>query len=66
MDRSRADRAWRKSSRSNLTGCVEVAVADAEVAVRNSRHPDGPVLEFTIDEWRAFLDGVREGEFDIV
>ena len=65
MDGSRADRAWRKSSHSNLSGCVEVAVVDTEVAVRNARHPDSPVLEFTIDEWRAFLDGVRDGEFDI-
>jgi hypothetical protein len=60
MDRSRADQVWRKSTRSGLTGCVEVAVGDAEVAVRNSRHPDGPVLEFTLQEWRAFLAGVRE------
>jgi hypothetical protein len=65
MDLSRVACGWRKSSHSNLNGCVEVVVVDGEVAVRNSRDPQGPVLEFTADEWRAFLDGVRDGEFDL-
>jgi hypothetical protein len=45
-----ADADWIKSRRSGPTGgnCVEVALlADGEVAVRNSRHPDGPALVFT-------------------
>jgi hypothetical protein len=32
--------------------------------VRNSREPDGPVLRFTADEWRAFPGGVRNGKPD--
>ena len=35
-----------------------------QVAVRDSKDPSGPVLVFTPHEWRAFLDGVRDGEFD--
>jgi Domain of unknown function (DUF397) len=65
MDPSPGARAWQKSSHSNLNGCVEVAVVGTGIAVRNSRDPQGPVLEFTPDEWRAFLDGVKEGEFDL-
>jgi len=66
MDPSPVARAWQKSSHSNLNGCVEVAVEHGGgVAVRNSRDPQGPVLEFTADEWRAFLDGVKGGEFDL-
>jgi hypothetical protein len=57
---------WVKSSHSGPTGgnCVEVAfLADGEVAVRNSRDPDGPALIFTGAEWDAFLGGARDGEF---
>lgn len=57
---------WVKSSLSFSNGnCVEVANhPDGGVAVRNSRHPEGPVLRFTPDEWHAFLGGTRNGEFD--
>ena len=57
---------WRKSTASGPSGnCVEVAdLADGEVAVRNSRHPSGPVLVYTRAEIAAFIEGVRGGEFD--
>lgn len=56
---------WRKSSRSNDGGggdCVEVAGLGDEVALRDSKHPSGPVLAITRAEWRAFLGGIRTGE----
>ena len=34
------------------------------VHVRNSHHPDGPILVFTNREWDAFLAGANEREFD--
>lgn len=58
---------WQKSSRSGPTGgnCVEIAaLAGGDVAMRNSRDPDGPALIFTRDEWEAFSGGVAAGEFD--
>jgi len=57
---------WVKSSLSFSNGnCVEVAcLPDGGVGVRNSRHSEGPVLEFTPDEWHSLLGGVRNGEFD--
>ena len=58
---------WIKSSFSGPTGgnCVQVAfLSDGEVAVRNSRQPDGPALVFTGAEWDVFLRGARGGEFD--
>ncbi len=57
---------WRKSSRSNDGGggdCVEVAGLRDEVALRDSKHPSGPVLAITRAEWRTFLSGIRAGEF---
>ncbi|MBO0830643.1 MAG: DUF397 domain-containing protein [Actinobacteria bacterium] len=57
---------WRKSSKSNPSGnCVEIGeLPDGGVAVRNSRDPNGPALVYTKAEMRAFLAGVRNGEFD--
>lgn len=50
---------WRKSHHSNPSGnCVEMALLPGgEVAVRNSRYPEGPALVYTGDEVRAFLAG---------
>ncbi|WP_155346961.1 DUF397 domain-containing protein [Acrocarpospora pleiomorpha] len=65
MDLSKA--VWKKSSRSADNGgeCVEVAVnIPGIVAVRDSKNPEGPALIFTPAEWRAFLGGVKHGEFD--
>jgi hypothetical protein len=56
---------WRKSTFSGLNGCVEVALVAGRLAVRDSKDPQGPVLLFTPDEWRAFVGGVRNGEFDL-
>jgi hypothetical protein len=33
--------------------------------VRDSKDRDGSVLVFSADEWRAFTDGVRGGEFEL-
>ncbi|MFB7459369.1 MULTISPECIES: DUF397 domain-containing protein [unclassified Streptomyces] len=56
---------WVKSSKSPYTStCVEVAdLGGGAVAVRDSNHRDLPPLRFTAEEWAAFRDGVREGEF---
>jgi hypothetical protein len=63
-DLSRA--VWRKSSRSNGSGqCVQVADVSGVVAMRDSKNPDGPVLVFAADEWRAFVDAVAKGRFDL-
>jgi hypothetical protein len=57
---------WRKSAHSNPSGnCVELARLPAgQVAVRNSRHPRGPVLICAPDEMAAFIQGAKDGQFD--
>lgn len=55
--------AWLKSSRCANQTCIEVAKIDDTYLIRDSKQPDGPVLEFTISEWTAFVSGVQAGEF---
>ena len=63
---SYADAAWRRASVCNELGhCVELRRrADGSVAMRNSRHPDGPVLTYERRAMRELLAGVKDGEFD--
>ncbi|MER6527779.1 DUF397 domain-containing protein [Streptomyces sp. NPDC001508] len=58
--------AWQKSRYSNSQGsCVEFArLPGGDVAVRNSRYPDGPALVYTRAEIEAMLLGIKDGEFD--
>jgi hypothetical protein len=32
--------------------------------IADSKNPDGPFLSYTLQEWDAFLDGAKNGEFD--
>lgn len=56
---------WSKSGRSSAQGnCVEVArLPGGEVAMRNSRHPEGPALIFTSGEFEAFVLSAKDGDF---
>jgi hypothetical protein len=59
--------AWQSS------GSIEVAMAGQEgepggqhwVLLRVTDDPDGRVLVYDRHEWECFLDGVRNGEFDV-
>ncbi|REE94895.1 DUF397 domain-containing protein [Thermomonospora umbrina] len=57
---------WQKSRRSNPSGnCVEMAqLPTGDIAVRNSRYPQGPVLVYTREEIEAFVGGAKDGDFD--
>ncbi len=52
---------WRKSSYSGSNGgtCVEVGTTGPAVAVRDSKHPDGPQLAFASDNWKTFTDQLK-------
>lgn len=58
---------WSKSSHSADSQCVEWASdpVTADVLVRNSRRPDEIPIRFTLEEWRAFLAGAKDGEADL-
>jgi hypothetical protein len=58
---------FRKSSFSGASNpaCVEVGFETSAVLMRDSKDRGGPVLCFTVAEWRAFVAGVKVGEFDL-
>jgi hypothetical protein len=56
---------WKKSSLSMGNGnCIEIAQVSGRYLIRDSKNRLGPTLQFTRDEWQAFLGGVHNGEFD--
>ncbi len=44
--------------------CVEAAKNGNNIVVRDSKNPSKQTLSFTIDEWSAFVKGVKNNEFD--
>ena len=60
--------AWRTSSRSQTSNCVEMAPlgdGGGPVALRDSKDRGGPVLVFDRMRWLDFLAGAKDGEFDL-
>ena len=57
---------WKKATKSGAGNCLEVAkLANGNIAVRDSKQSgQGPVLQYTLLEWDAFLNGAKNGEFD--
>ncbi|WP_310728601.1 DUF397 domain-containing protein [Streptomyces sp. N2A] len=55
---------WRKSTYSEQSGnCLELAVVDGQVLVRESDDP-GVIVSTTPAKLAAFLAGAKAGEFD--
>lgn len=62
------DSEFRKSSYTGLGGnwaCVSVAMRKDAIAVRNTRDKKKTTLVYTPEEWKAFIKGVKDGEFDM-
>ena len=55
---------WIKAEMSNQGGsCVEMRRSGANVQVRDSKDPHGPILSFTPTQFHAWLSGAARGEF---
>lgn len=59
------DLMWRRAGGCESTQCVEVALTDAKVLIRNSGQPYGSVVTFDHGEWRRFVAAVTAGEFAV-
>jgi hypothetical protein len=64
MHESAMPRVFRRSSYCSNTTCVEVAAAN-DVRVRDGKNPGEAVLSFESGAWRAFMAGVKVGQFDL-
>jgi hypothetical protein len=56
---------WRRSSRCGSDACVEVAIFNRKVFVRNSKNASDKYLIFDAEEWKSFIAGAQNNEFDI-
>jgi hypothetical protein len=55
---------WQRSSFCANGSCVEVAHEGEDILIRDSKQPGRAPLRFDIDEFSAFVAGVRNGDFD--
>jgi hypothetical protein len=54
------DLQWRKARRSAGNGaCVEVAPTSGQIAVRDSKDPDGVRLQYTVQSWQIFVLNIK-------
>jgi hypothetical protein len=60
-DPNREDLHWHRSLRCGNSSCVEVAHDGAFVHMRDSKDPDGPILSFTIQQWKDILVDLQSG-----
>ena len=45
--------------------CVAVKIDENKVQVRDTKDPKDTTLAFTHNEWRAFIEAVKNGEFNV-
>lgn len=55
---------WRVARLCNGGACVRVAADGETVLIGDSKDPDGAVLTYSRSEWTAFVEGIRQGDFD--
>lgn len=66
VDRTRGHKRlmWRTALNCDGGACVRVAATETSVLIGSTRQPSGLVLEYTPDEWHAFVAGIKNGDFD--
>jgi len=54
---------WTRSS--HCKRCIEVSPREDKVFLRDAEQP-GRTIEVPLEEFRSFLKGIKEGEFDSI
>ncbi len=57
---------WRVARNCNSGACIQIASHGEQIVIGDSKNPAGPILTYTRSEWAAFVDGIREGDFDSI
>ena len=58
---------YRRSSLCATGSCIEVAIShDGLVKVRDNKDLSKAPLTFNADEWKAFIGGIKNREFDFL
>jgi hypothetical protein len=55
---------WRVARHCDAGSCVRVATRGDMVVIGDTKNPDGPILAYDRGEWRTFVEGIRQGDFD--
>ena len=59
-DQMPSDYPWRKAKRSANDGaCVELALVNGQIAVRDSKDPGGCWLRYPVRSWRDFTSSLK-------
>lgn len=56
--------AWRTAEQCDGGACVQVGTQGESVMVRASADPEGIYITLSRHEWRMFVAGVKDGDFD--
>ena len=55
---------WHVARRCDNGQCVQIGVLGGYVLIRSSADPAGPVVKLSREEWRMFVAGLKDGDFD--
>ena len=55
---------WRTPRNCDGGACIQVAASGPMILIADSKVPGGPVLSYTRAEFRQFIAGAKNGEFD--
>lgn len=56
--------AWRTARTCDGGACVQVAASGEMILIADSKTPGGPALSYTVTEFREFIIGAKNGDFD--